>query len=102
MRFGTYATLVALSLAVTSVSGADPASAPATPPTISSDLVGAPVRSSRVWFTALAPNKRGGWNFITQSHEYKSGLPTEFVVLDLETGKITTTEDSTGVHGTTQ
>lgn len=107
MRYGTYVTLVALSLATARVSGADPSNTAAPVPapaasTISSQLVGAPVRSSRVWFTALAPNKRGGWNFITQSHEFKSGLPTEFVVIDLATGKATITEDATGVHGTTQ
>lgn len=48
--------------------------------------VGTPVRASRTWASALAPNARGGWNFITQSFELYTDAPTEFVVVDLETG----------------
>lgn len=51
-----------------------------------------PVRSSRAWSTALAPNARGGLNFITQYWEYPSTNPVEYVVLDLETGETKITE----------
>ena len=57
------------------------------PGAFSTSSLGEPVRVARVWTTALAPNKRGGWNFITQTYEFESGKPTELVVLDLETGK---------------
>lgn len=70
-------------------------------PVLQADVVGAPMRSARTWLTALAPNKRGGWNFITQTHEVTSSDPTEFFVIDLDTGKTTTTEDPAGEHGTT-
>ena len=50
------------------------------------ESLGAPVRASRTWASALAPNRRGGWNFITQSFELYTSAPTEFVVVDLERG----------------
>jgi hypothetical protein len=56
-------------------------------PVLKTELLATPVRSARAWSTALAPNMRGGWNFITQLYEYKSGLPSEYVVLDLQNGK---------------
>jgi hypothetical protein len=57
-----------------------------------------PVRVARAWTTALAPNARGGWNFITQTYEHESGAPTEWVVLDLASGKQTVTEGPAGVY----
>jgi hypothetical protein len=62
------------------------------------ESLGVPVRASRAWTTALAPNKRGGWNFITQAFEEKSGTPTEFVVVDLQSGKYTITEGPRGTN----
>lgn len=57
-----------------------------------------PVRSSRVWTTALAPNKRGGWNFIAQAYEYQSTKQAEFVVVDLATGEQKTFPGPSGVY----
>src|SRR5262249_38316498 len=51
--------------------------------------VGAPVQSARAWMSALVPNPRGGWNFITQSWELGSDKPPEYVVVDLEAGTYT-------------
>jgi hypothetical protein len=62
------------------------------------DAVTVPVRAARAWTTALAPNARGGWNFITQTYEYESGAPTEFVVLDLASGKQTTSLGPPAIH----
>lgn len=56
------------------------------------EALGSPVRASRTWTSALVPNKRGGWNFITQSLEQGSGNPPEWIVLDLDTGSFTATE----------
>lgn len=47
--------------------------------------LGTPVKSARTWTSALVPNARGGWNFITQSWELGSKSPPEFVVVDLAT-----------------
>ncbi len=52
---------------------------------------GTPVTSSREWTTALAPNNRGGWNFITQgqTNDGKKGddgvdpLHVDWFVVDL-------------------
>jgi hypothetical protein len=60
--------------------------------------LGEPVRGARAWITALARNPRGGWNFIAQTYEYPSTEPTEFVVLDLETGRQTLTEGPPGIY----
>jgi outer membrane protein assembly factor BamB len=57
-----------------------------------------PMRVARAWTTALAPNPRGGWNFITQTYEHESNAPTEFVVLDLASGKQTVSEGPRGVY----
>lgn len=65
---------------------------PPASPEIQTERVCVPVRSSRAWSTALAPNGRGGFNFITQLYEVKSSKPTEYVVLDLQTGKFKVTE----------
>lgn len=51
------------------------------------ETLGVPVQFARAWATAVAPNPRGGWNFITQTYELGSGKATEFVVLDLGTGR---------------
>ena len=56
------------------------------------------MRSARAWTTALAPNARGGWNFITQTYEYGSGTPTEWVVLDLATGAERVTQGPAAVY----
>ncbi len=55
-------------------------------------MLGAPVRSSRTWTTALVPNARGGWNLITQTWELGSSDPPEFVIIDLAAGKYTVTD----------
>jgi hypothetical protein len=60
--------------------------------------LGEPVRSARAWITALAPNPRGGWNYLTQTYEYPSKNPTDLVVLDLTTGKQTTIEGPPGIY----
>jgi hypothetical protein len=69
---------------------------PANPPTLKTEVVSTPVRASRSWSTALAPNARGGWNFITQYYQYHSPKPAEYVVLDLQSGKYTITEGRVG------
>ncbi|NUN92517.1 MAG: hypothetical protein HUU04_01910 [Verrucomicrobiae bacterium] len=51
------------------------------------EKVAQPIRSARAWMSAVAPNARGGFNFITQLWEYPSADPTEYVVLDLQTGQ---------------
>jgi hypothetical protein len=56
------------------------------------EAVGIPVRASRTWASALAPNARGGWNFITQSFELYTESPAEFIVVDLERGTSTIQE----------
>ncbi|HEY4176129.1 MAG TPA: hypothetical protein VGM90_04835 [Kofleriaceae bacterium] len=53
------------------------------------ESLGSPVRSSRIWTSALVANKRGGWNFIAQIWESGVADPAEFVVLDLDTGRST-------------
>jgi hypothetical protein len=60
--------------------------------TIQTQRVCVPVRSSRAWSTAIAPNGRGGFNFITELFEYGSSNPVEYAVVDLETGKCSLTE----------
>jgi hypothetical protein len=65
-------------------------------PTLKTELLSTPVSSARSWSTALAPNARGGWNFITQLYEYKSKLPSEYVVLDLQSGQYSTLERPSG------
>jgi hypothetical protein len=62
------------------------------------EAITVPVRVARAWTTALAPNARGGWSFITQTYEYESGAPTEFVVLDLASGKQTVSEGPAAVY----
>lgn len=56
-------------------------------PALRTEKLAQPIRSARAWTTALAPNPRGGFNFITQLWEYPSTEPTEYVVVDLQTGK---------------
>jgi hypothetical protein len=62
-------------------------------PAFKTELLGTPVSAARAWSTALTPNARGGWNFITQIYEYqygkKSDTPAEYAVVDLQTGKYT-------------
>lgn len=79
-RVGTSATTVALAVLLAGCHHDAPRPRPP------EELLGIPVQDARVWATAIAPNNRGGWNFITQSYELGSGKPTEFVVLDLQTG----------------
>src|SRR5262249_9507001 len=77
-----------------------PAAAPQPSPA-ASDAPIVPVRAARAWTTALAPNPRGGWNFITQIYEHGSGSPTEWIVLDLASGKQTVTEGPAGAYANT-
>ena len=86
--------LVALGLALISRSEADRTPAAPAPP--AGAIV--PVRVARAWTTALAPNARGGWNFITQTYEHGSGAPSEWIVLDLASGKQRATEGLAGVY----
>jgi hypothetical protein len=101
-----FSTVLALA-AVACGSGKDKRSPSEDPSTARVDLasrpfsvksLGEPVRSARAWITALAPNPRGGWNYLTQTYEYPSNNPTELVVLDLTTGKQTTTEGPPGIY----
>jgi hypothetical protein len=75
---------------------AKPIALPANPPTLKTEVVSTPVHAARSWSTALAPNARGGWNFITQYYQYHSSKPAEYVVLDLQSGKYTITEGRVG------
>lgn len=56
------------------------------------EALGPPVRSARSWTTALVPNARGGWNFVTQLLELGSDTPPEYVVVDLVTGTSSVTD----------
>jgi catechol 2,3-dioxygenase-like lactoylglutathione lyase family enzyme len=82
--------VVALSLLAGCAQAAEsPALLPVTSPSpqLKAELIGTPVRSSRAWTSAVAPSPEGGWNFVTQLYEYPSSNPTEYVVVNLETGK---------------
>src|SRR5687767_10544530 len=48
---------------------AQPITLPADAPLLKTEAVSTPVRAARAWSTALAPNARGGWNFITQLYQ---------------------------------
>src|SRR3569623_1386508 len=65
---------------------------------IEARLLGTPVRAVRTWTKALAPNKHGGWNFITQAYEPKSSSPSEWVVVDLDTGAFPTNEGPSRIY----
>ena len=71
---------------------------PGTGRALHAPVIGQPIRGARAWATALVPNRRGGWNYITQTYEAQSASPTEFVVLDLATGKQTRSEGPSGVY----
>ena len=55
------------------------------------EALGSPVRSARTWTSALVPNARGGWNFITQSWELGLHENPEYVVVDLAAGTASVT-----------
>lgn len=62
---------------------------------------GTPVISSRQWTYALAPNPRGGWNFITCSYNLHALDPVEWIVVKDFTGPTPTVaefETLTGVY----
>ena len=48
--------------------------------------LGKPVVTSRLWTDALVPRAGGGWNWIGQFYNYPNDHPTEWVVMNLETG----------------
>lgn len=58
----------------------------------SPSLVGTPVTSARLWTAGLAPRTGGGWDFIAQAYQYPSASPSEWVVMNLETGEYTRSE----------
>ena len=62
---------------------------PIHPPTKHTTLspLGTPVKSSRLWTDALVPRADGGWNWIGQFYNDKDEHPTEWVVMNLETGE---------------
>jgi hypothetical protein len=74
----------------------EPITLPANAPQLKAEVVSTPVRAARSWSTALAPNARGGWNFITQYFQVNSPQPAEYVVLDLQSGKTTVTPGRVG------
>lgn len=53
-----------------------------------------PVVSDRRWASALAPRSGGGWNYIGQLYNYPNGNPTEWVVMNLDTGAYTIDTDT--------
>lgn len=65
------------------------------PDVVVSNLLSAPgslgvlVVDSRQIVNALVPRSGGGWDWIAQSYEYPNDVPTEWVVLNLETGAFT-------------
>jgi hypothetical protein len=73
-----------------------PITLPTNPSVLKTEVVSTPVRAERAWSTALAPNARGGYNFITQLLQVGSGKPAEYVVLDLQSGKYTVSEGREG------
>jgi hypothetical protein len=72
---------------------------PANAPQLKTKVVSTPVSSSRSWTTALSPNPRGGWNFITQYWQHGSPKAPEYVVMDLQSGKSTVTTGKSGYAG---
>jgi hypothetical protein len=51
------------------------------------EVVATPVKTSRVFHTAFAPNPRGGWNFIGQCMNYKFTTGREKTTLPLDKGR---------------
>lgn len=67
-----------------------------TPVSLSADpsvSLGVPVSNARTWSSSLAPNARGGWNYITCAWEFTDAahLP-EWAIVDLSTGATTIIE----------
>jgi hypothetical protein len=54
---------------------------------LKTEVVATPVKTSRVFQTGLAPNSRGGWNFIAQCMNYKFTTGREKVTLPLDNGQ---------------
>ncbi len=52
--------------------------------------LGSPVISSRQWTTALAPGS-SGWDFICQSYQSGEAVPSEWIVINLNTGVVAIT-----------
>ncbi len=56
--------------------------------------LGTPVITARLWGVGLAPRAGGGWNWIGQFYNYPNKNPTEWVVMNLETGSYTIDRDT--------
>lgn len=70
-------------------------------PTPQTAALGAPVNTSRQWTTALAPRNGGGWNFITQSYQFGSGLESEWCIVNLEAGTAEIVDGAVDVYSNT-
>lgn len=82
------------------------APAPAALPEVRWESLGIPVKSARVWTSALAPNPRGGFNLIFQtfnSSGYRARMEGQaeatpcWSLVDLETGKVRAQTELQGV-----
>lgn len=62
------------------------------------EVIGTPVRSARTWAWPVTPNPRGGYNFITQVWNSGSKANPEWIVIDLDTGKYTSTDAIPGYN----
>lgn len=69
-------------------------------PTLPLTSLGTPIVSDRLWATGLSPRDDGGWNWIGQFYQYPQENPSEWVVIDLETGAYQIYEDSPYTPGT--
>lgn len=47
-------------------------------------LIGTPIVTARQWTTGLAPRGGGGWSFVCQSWLHGEDVPTEWVIVNLE------------------
>lgn len=55
-------------------------------PSVTKTYKATPKQTKRYWMTAVAPNPRGGWNFIAQYNNFPVSQAGEYVIVDLATG----------------
>lgn len=60
--------------------------------------LGVPITTSRQWTTAYAPRTGGGFDFICQGWNYGYDVPSEWIVMNLESGGYTITEGANQVY----
>ena len=60
-----------------------------------------PIKNTRQWTTALSPRIGGGWDFITQLWEKDQDVPTEWVVVNLDTEAVSLVQHPNQVYSNT-